>query len=86
VSESEVPILLGPLERVNRWATEVGSFRPSGIEGLDGCEKSKIKVNTTHFRNILIGDGKDENILNGAVGEWNEFKVKGWGAEITSSK
>jgi hypothetical protein len=35
---------------------------------------------------MLIGDGKDENILNCAVREWNEFKSMWWGAEITSSK
>jgi hypothetical protein len=37
----------------------------------------KIKVLATHFRKMLIGDGKDEKMLNNIMGEWYEFKVIG---------
>jgi hypothetical protein len=37
--------------------------------------KQENKFLAPLFRNILIGDGKDEKMMNDVMGEWYEFKV-----------
>jgi hypothetical protein len=36
-------------------------------------EESKINFIATHFRKMLVGVGKDGNILNTVICEWFEF-------------
>jgi hypothetical protein len=50
---------------------------PSVKDGFQEFGNSKVKVPATHFRYILIGDGKYEKILNNIIGEWCEFKAIG---------